>query len=220
MRHPDDEDQAFEEPRSNSIASRVSRVSLRDFDNAWYQRGRPKWVEALWIVLSALFVASWLPGSFHRRVLLRLFGAELGKRIAIKPGVRVKFPWKLSVGSDTWIGEGVWIDNLDRVEIGDNCCLSQGAYLCTGSHDWSSPTFGLITKPIKIENCAWIGAGASLAPGTVVGEGAVVAMGSTASGDLEPWTIYSGVMAKIVRRRLIREVVRSEGDAHGTVGSY
>jgi len=214
-----DEVQTFEKPNSNSVFSQASRVNVRDFNNAWFKRGRPKLVEALWIVSSAVFVTSWLPGSFHRRLLLRVFGAKLGKRVAIKPGARVKFPWKLSIGSDTWIGEDVWIDNLDSVEIGDNCCLSQGVYLCTGSHDWASPTFELVTKPIKVENCAWIGARASLAPGTVVGEGAVVAMGSTASGDLESWTIYRGVMAKIVRRRLIRQVVRFEGKSHGTVDS-
>ena len=176
--------QNFEEPTSNSAYLRTSRVDLRNFNNAWFQRGRPKLVEALWVVASALFVASWLPGSAHRRLLLRLFGAKIGKRVAIKPGVRVKFPWKLSIGSDTWIGEEVWIDNLDRVEIGDNCCLSQGAYLCTGSHNWNSPTFDLVTKPIRIQNCAWIAAKVCIAPGTVVCEGAVVAMGSLAVGEV------------------------------------
>ncbi len=158
--------------------------------------------------MSALFVASWVPGSRHRRLILQLFGAKVGSRVAIKPGVRVKFPWKLTIGSDTWIGENVWIDNLDRVDIGDNCCLSQGAYLCTGSHDWCSPAFDLITKPIKVANCAWVAARATLAPGTVVGEGAVVAMGSMASGALEPWSIYQGNPAKIVKDRQVVDSVR------------
>lgn len=199
-----DEVQTFGELTSNATASRGLRVSLHDFKNAWFKRSRPKLVEALWIVVSALFVASWLPGSFHRRVLLHLFGAKFGKRVVIKPGVRVKFPWKLSIGSDTWIGEDVWIDNLDSVEIGDNCCLSQGAYLCTGSHDWGSPTFELITKPIRIQNCAWIAAQASIAPGTIVGEGAVVAMGSVAVGVVEPWSISQGNPAKRIKARYIQ----------------
>ncbi len=198
-----DEARAVEKAIANSANSQPSRVRLRDFNNAWFKRGRPKWVEAIWIVVSALFVSSWVPGRFQRRMLLGLFGAKIGKRVAIKPGLRVKFPWKLTIGSDTWIGEDVWIDNLDRVEIGHNCCLSQGAYLCTGSHDWASPTFDLITKPIRIENCAWIGARATLAPGTVAGEGAVVAMGSMASGALEPWSIYQGNPAKIVKDRQV-----------------
>lgn len=179
-------------------------VNLRDFNNAWFQRGRPQWVELSWIVVSVLLVSSWLPGSAHRRLLLRLFGARIGKRVAIKPGVRIKFPWKLSIGSDTWIGEDVWIDNLDRVEIGDNCCVSQGAYLCTGSHDWGTAAFDLITRPIKIADGAWIGARAVVAPGTAVGEGTVVGLGSTVSGNLEPWSIYRSASAKIVRQRVER----------------
>ncbi len=204
----DDEAETTEELASNPVASQALTVNLCDFSNTWFQRGRPKWVEALWIVVSALFVASWLPGSAHRKLLLRLFGAEIGKRVAIKPGVRVKFPWKLSIGSDTWIGEDVWIDNLDRVDIGDNCCVSQGSYLCTGSHNWCSPTFNLITKPIKIENCAWIGARASLAPGVIVGEGAVLALGSVATCNLAPWHVYSNVA---VRRKKARNIGPYDG---------
>lgn len=153
------------------------------------------------MLFSALFIESLLPGSAHRRLILRLFGAKIGKQVIIKPRVRVKFPWKLSIGDDTWLGEAVWIDNLDAVKIGADCCISQGAYICTGSHDWSSSSFDLITKPISIGNCAWIGARASVAPGTVIAEGAMVTMGSVATGRLEAWSIYRGLPAQLTRKR-------------------
>jgi len=101
------------------------------------------------------------------------------------------------------VDEGVWIDNLDLVIIEDHCCISQGAYLCTGSHDWSRETFDLITKPIHIGKGAWLGAFSRVAPGTVIGAGAVLALGSTGQGNMEEWTIYQGVPAKAVRKRTI-----------------
>jgi putative colanic acid biosynthesis acetyltransferase WcaF len=186
-------------------------VRLRDFDNSGFDRGRSRLTEALWIAASALFVESRLPGSGHRRVLFRLFGARVGKRVAVKPGVRVKFPWRLSIGDDSWIGEDVWIDNLDQVTIGRDCCVSQGAYLCTGSHDWTSPSFDLITKPIMIGNGAWIAAKASLGPGAVAGDGAVLTMGSVGLSRLEPWGIYRGVPAMLVSRRRISQNKQGAG---------
>jgi putative colanic acid biosynthesis acetyltransferase WcaF len=178
-------------------------IDLELFDNKGFHRGRPRWIEALWITLSALLVESWLPGSWHRVLLLRLFGAVVGRRVVIKPHVRVKFPWRLRIGNDSWIGEGAWIDNLDSVDIGSDCCISQGAYLCTGSHDWAKPGFDLIVRPIRIGNGAWIAAKAVIAPGVTIGEGAVLTLGSVAVADLEPWTIYRGCPAAPVRKRVI-----------------
>jgi putative colanic acid biosynthesis acetyltransferase WcaF len=176
-------------------------VRLDKYDNSWFSRGRSRLTEVLWLIVDAVFVSSRAPGSAHRRFFLRLFGARVGKGVAIKPGVRIKFPWRLVVGENTWLGEDVWIDNLGRVEIGANCCLSQGAYLCTGSHDWSSPSFDLVTKPIIIGDGAWIAARASVAPGVVVGEGAILAMGSVATTDLQPWGVYQGVPARLTKQR-------------------
>jgi putative colanic acid biosynthesis acetyltransferase WcaF len=113
----------------------------------------------------------------------------------------VKFPWRLRVGDFSWIGEDVWIDNLAEIEIADHCCISQGAYLCTGSHDWSSMTFDLIVRPIEIQRDAWIAAKAAVGPGVVVREGAVLTLGGVANHDLEAWTIYSGTPAVPVRLR-------------------
>ena len=176
-------------------------VQLSNYDNAGFARGRSPLIEALWILVAALFVSSPLPGSVHRRLILRLFGARVGKRVVIKPRVRVKFPWRLVIGEDAWIGESVWIDNLAHVRIGANVCISQGAYLCGGSHNWASPRFDLMTAPIKIEPGAWIAARAIIGPGVTVHAGAVLTLGSVATADLAAWTIHSGGPAQAVKAR-------------------
>ena len=179
----------------------VRAVLLHNYDNAWFERGRSKLVEVFWLILDAVFVRSRIPGSFHRRLILRAFGARIGKRVLIKPGVRIKFPWRLEIGDDSWIGEEVWIDNLAPVKIGANCCISQDVYICTGSHDWGTPAFKLIVKPVKIEDSVWVASRSVIGPGVLVHEGAVLALGSVATSDLPPWGIYQGVPATLVKQR-------------------
>lgn len=161
------------------------------FHNTNFERGASRPKEALWLIVSGLFVESWLPGSGWRVALLRLFGARMGEGIVIKPGMKVKFPWRLCVGNHSWLGERTWIDNLGQVTIGSHVCISQGAYLCTGSHDWISERFDLIVAPITVSDHAWICAYTTLAPGSSIGEGAVVTMGGTASGRIDDWTIWA-----------------------------
>jgi putative colanic acid biosynthesis acetyltransferase WcaF len=115
----------------------------------------------------------------------------MGTGIVIKPGVKVKFPWHLCVGDYSWIGERAWIDNLGQVTIGSHVCISQGAYLCTGSHDWTSKYFDLIVAPITVSDHAWICANTIMAPGSNIGEGAVVTMSGLVSGSIEDWTIWT-----------------------------
>ncbi len=177
-------------------------MKLLNYSNEDFQRGCSIFTEFIWIIVNALFVSSWLPGSMHRRFLLRIFGANIGRGVCIKPGVYVKFPWRLSIGDYSWIGENVWIDNLDQVDIGSDCCLSQGAYLCTGSHDWGRETFDLITSPIKISDQVWICAQSRVAPGVEIGQGAILAFASVAMKNLDPWTIYHGNPSKAVRSRV------------------
>ena len=148
-----------------------------------------------WIVVSALSVAGPIPGSEWRSAILKLFGAKIAAGVVIKPRVRVKFPWRLEIGANSWIGEDTWIDNLAAVRIGRDACVSQGAYLGTGNHNWSSPRFDLMTAPITIEDQCWVGARTTLAPGTHMEVGAVLGMGAVASGRLKGWTIYSAGQA-------------------------
>lgn len=143
-------------------------LDLSTFRNDGFDRGASRIKELLWLVASGLLVDSWVPGSGWRVRLLRLFGAKIDVGVVIKPNVQIKFPWRLSVGANAWIGERVWIDNLAQVNIGANACVSQGVYLCTGSHDYRKPSFDLVTSPIDIGEGAWVTAFCRVAPGTRV----------------------------------------------------
>ena len=165
-----------------------------------FQRGRPAWVEAIWILLQPLLSLP-LPGTRLRVLLLRLFGAHIGRGVVIKPGVTVKFPWRLEIGDYSWIGEGVWLDNLAEIRIGNHCCLSQGVYLCTGSHDWSTSGFDLMTKPIVLGDEVWLAARAIVGPGVTIGSGAVLSLGSVATRDLVGGQIHQGAPAVAVKSR-------------------
>ena len=185
-------------------------VDLSTFDNSWYSPGRPTWVQCLWFFLGLpLLRSSCIPSSALRRCLLRLFGARIGQGVVIKPGVRIKYPWLLQVGDHTWIGEDAWIDNLAPVQLGSNVCISQGVYLCTGNHDWTDPSFGLMVHPIVIHDGAWLGAKAVVGPGVEVAEFAIASAGSVVTRNLEAATIYAGNPAAAVRMR----VFRPKGDA-------
>lgn len=181
--------------------SEPSFIRLDQFDNRSFDRGRSWFVELLWLLVGAPVIRSGLPGSHLRIIILRIFGARIGSGVVIKPQVKVKFPWRLTIGANSWIGEGVWIDNLAEVKIGSNACLSQGAYLCTGSHNWSAPTFDLIARPIEIGDEAWICANASVGPGVRAGRGAVLTLGAVATSDLEEWTCYAADVQRATRRR-------------------
>lgn len=181
-------------------------MKLDLFKAPGFDRGAPRWREATWVMISGLLFSTWLPGSAWRVFLLRLFGGKVGRGVIIKPYVKVKFPWRLSVGDHCWIGEHVWIDNLAKVIIGDHVCISQGAYLCTGSHDWSAERFDLIVRPISVGSKAWIGARSAVSPGSQIGEGAVLTLGSIASRTLEPWMIHSGSPARPMKPRLLAKI--------------
>lgn len=139
-----------------------------------------------WVMTSLVFFETGIPfGSFFFRFVLRVFGGNIGKGVVIKPGVKIKNPKNLSVGRYSWIGERVWIDNLDNVLIGENCCISQGAYLLTGNHNFKKRNFDLLISPIHIEDQVWLGAFAKVAPGTVIKKNVVVGMGIFVKGVIE-----------------------------------
>jgi putative colanic acid biosynthesis acetyltransferase WcaF len=182
----------------------MKSVQLAKYNNSWYSPKAGTIKQLLWYFVNALFIKNYMmPLSGVKVALLRLFGAKIGAGVVIKPGVNVKYPWLLTVGSHTWIGENVWIDNLCEVSIGSNACLSQGAMLLTGNHDFKKETFDLIVKEIVLEDGAWVGAQCVVCPGVTCGTHSVLTVGSVATANLEPYGIYKGNPAIKIKMRNI-----------------
>jgi putative colanic acid biosynthesis acetyltransferase WcaF len=189
-------------------------------DNTLLQRGRPPFVEALWHFAGSPIVRSeFLPFSGVKCLVLRAFGAKIGMGVYIKPGLRVKFPWRLSVGDHTWLGERLWIDNLAHVTIGAHVCVSQDVYLCTGNHDWSHPNLKLYTASIQLKDGCWVAARSMVCPGVTVGECAVATGGSVVARDVPGYEVHGGNPASFMRVRKIRDSgaspVRQYNQQHG-----
>jgi len=181
------------------------KVDLSKYNNSWFQPGRGFIVRTVWHFVNALLLQSPLnPSSQVKIFVLRLFGARIGKGVVLKPSLNVKYPWNLRIGDYSWVGENAWLDSLVSITIGSNCCISQGVYLCTGNHDWSDPAFGLIVKPIVIEDGAWVGARATVLPGVTVKDHSICAAGSVIVKNTNPYTIYSGNPAVAVKTRSIK----------------
>lgn len=159
-------------------------------------------MRVLWYAMGELFIASSLPlPSRIKCTLLRAFGATIGQGVVIKPRVRIKYPWQLEIGDHVWIGEGSWIDNFVLVKLGSHVCISQGVYFCTGSHDHRKRSFDLITRPIVVENGAWVAARSTLLGGVTIGSNALVAAASLVHSDIAPGTIVGGNPASFIRQR-------------------
>ncbi|SKA29310.1 putative colanic acid biosynthesis acetyltransferase WcaF [Chitinophaga eiseniae] len=177
------------------------KSNLAAFNTGTYHAG-PKWKVLAWYFCNYYVLNSALPWPYAlKRALLRLFGATIGKGLVIKPKVRVKYPWRLTIGDHCWLGEGVWIDNLEDVTLGNDVCISQGALLLTGNHDYKRPDFPYRLGKIHIESGAWIGAMAVVCAGVTCGSHSVLTVNAVASRDLQPWMIYSGNPALPVRTR-------------------
>lgn len=160
----------------------------------------------MWYFCNALFIKNHLvPFSGLKVRLLRAFGAKVGKGVVVKPGVNVKYPWLLRIGDDTWVGEDAWIDNLAAVTIGSNVCISQGAMLLCGNHNYKKATFDLMVRPITIEDGAWVGAQTVVCPGVTAHSHSVLAVGSVASRDMDAFAIYRGNPAVRVAERVVTE---------------
>jgi putative colanic acid biosynthesis acetyltransferase WcaF len=175
-------------------------ISLQRSQQAWSLGHR---------ILRGTWIATWYllvrPGprrfSPWRVWLLRMFGAKIGRDCRVCPGVKVLMPWNLEMGDYSVLGDRVDVYNFAKVVIGTQTCISQGVWLCTGSHDHRLEDFPLIWKPIEVGDFAWLAAEAFIHPGTRVGKGCVVGARAVASGDLAEWTIYAGNPARPVGRR-------------------
>jgi putative colanic acid biosynthesis acetyltransferase WcaF len=148
-----------------------NRFSLDGFTGRGYSRGRGVPLQILWLMSRGLLMKWWCPNAVRIGVL-RLFGARIAAGVIVRHQVKIHWPWKLEVGRNSWIGEEVWILNLEEVQIGSNTCISQGAFLCTGSHDRHSPTFEFDNSPVVIGDSVWVAARTTVLPGVRIGDGA------------------------------------------------
>lgn len=139
-----------------------------------------------------------------RILLLKCFGLKHTKDSGIYSTAKIFAPWNLEIGRSC-IGPNTIIYNKDKIIIGNDCVISQGAHLCTGSHDISSPRHSLITAPIIIKDHAWIAADAFIGPGVTIGEGAVVGARAAVFKDVEPWTVVGGNPAKFIKKRELKD---------------
>lgn len=181
------------------------KTNLALYNNDWYKPG-PRWKMLLWLPVNVVFFNNGLAVFNGLKCwILRLFGAKVGIGVVIKPSVNIKYPWLLEIGSHTWVGEKVWIDNLAPVLIGSNVCLSQGAFLLTGNHNYSSKKFELVTGKIVLEDGVWIGAKAIVCPGVTCKTHSVLSVASVATNDLEAYSINRGSPAEKIKERTINE---------------
>ncbi len=158
-------------------------------------------VQLWWLVSATLF--RWSPQIAYgwRRWLLRLFGAHIGKKVLIRPSVRVTYPWKVSVGDYSWIGDDVVLYSLGHIDIGAHAVVSQGSYLCAGTHDSKDLSFAIDASPIHIADEAWVASHVFIMPGVSIGEGTVVSARSLVSTDLPEGMICAGSPARVLRPR-------------------
>jgi putative colanic acid biosynthesis acetyltransferase WcaF len=186
----------------NRTESRPAQ-DLRQFRLPENFRGRPAWVVQLWwFVQTTLFNLSPQVLYGWRRWLLRLFGATIGHGVLVRSSVEIIYPWKVSIGDWSWIGDNASLYSLGEIEIGDNVVISQNSYLCTGSHDLKKPSFDIYAEKIVVEAESWIAADVFVAPGVRIGHGAVVGARSTVLDDLPSMMVCYGNPARPMRPRL------------------
>lgn len=181
------------------------KVDLSTFKNPELDHGAGFVKRLFWHIVSKTFIHSYLPIPMAVKItILKTFGAKIGKGLVIKPSVNIKYPWFLEIGENCWLGEEVWIDNLVWVKLGHNVCLSQGAMLLTGNHDYTKTGFDLITGEIKIEDGAWVGAKSLVCPGVNLRSHSVLSAYSMATRDLDENGIYKGNPAEFIKIRAFK----------------
>ena len=171
-----------------------SKVNLGGFNpGIGLDRGVGKLKEVSWYFTKMIFFLSAFPypNSF-KKMLLQLFGAQVGNGVIIKPRVNIHFPWKLIIGNNVWIGEEAFLLNFELLTIGNDVCISQRAFLCGGNHDFRIPEMPYRNGPINLMDGCWVGASVFIAPGVTVGVDTVISAGSVVTANLESNGVYKG----------------------------
>ena len=179
-------------------------VDLRKYDQSNFDRGKSNWLIVLWWLVQAIA----FPLSLHnfngfRRAILRLFGAKIGRGVVIRPTARFTYPWKVTIGDYSWIGDDVVLYSLDKITIGSHAVISQKSYLCTGSHDIQKHSFNLIVAPINIGNGAWVATDCFVAPGVNIGANSVIGARSSVFRDVASQQVAWGSPCKVHYERTV-----------------
>ncbi len=181
------------------------RVSLKNWKRVDYKAG-PKWKIVLWNFTNVILFINPLNASYKfKALILRSFGAKVGAGVIFKQNISIKYPWFLEIGDYSWIGERVWIDNLGKVKIGNNVCISQGAMLLCGNHNYKKESFDLIVGDITLEDGVWVGAKSVVCPGVTMRSHSILTVGSVLTKDAEDYGIYQGNPAVFVKKRVISD---------------
>lgn len=182
------------------------KIDLSKYDQSWYSRGKSGVIVLLWWLIQGTIFKFSLHNMYGwRNFLLRLFGAKLGKGVKVRSSAKFTYPWKVSIGNHSWIGDNVQFYSLEEIHIGANCVISQESYLCTGSHDVKDLHFGLVTKPIHVKDGAWVASDVFVYPGVTIHELGVAAARSTILKDIPFNEIHAGFPAKFIKKRFEEE---------------
>ncbi|GAB1796152.1 putative colanic acid biosynthesis acetyltransferase [Priestia megaterium] len=177
-------------------------IDLSKYNQNGYSRGKNSIIVLLWwLVQGTLFRFSLHNMYEWRNFLIRLFGANIGKGVKIRSTAKFTYPWKVSIGNYSWVGDNTQFYSLDRISIGSHCVISQGSYLCTGTHNTKDPFFGLITKPIIIKDGVWVASDVFIYPGVTIYEMSVIAARSTVINNIPSNEVHAGEPAKYLKNR-------------------
>ncbi|PGQ81619.1 putative colanic acid biosynthesis acetyltransferase [Priestia megaterium] len=179
-----------------------NKILLSKYEQSNFSRGRSGiYILLWWLIQGTIFRYSMHNMYDWRNFLLRLFGGKIGSGVKIRSSAKFTYPWKVTIGENSWIGDNVQFYSLDKICIGSNCVVSQESYLCTGSHNIKDSHFGLITKPIVIKDGAWVASDVFVYPGVTINEMAVIAARSTVIKDIPANEVHAGSPAKYVKKR-------------------
>ncbi|MEC0106655.1 WcaF family extracellular polysaccharide biosynthesis acetyltransferase [Paenibacillus taichungensis] len=184
-----------------------NKIRLDLYEQTEYSRGRNGIIVLLWwLIQGTVFRFSLHQMYGWRRWLLTRFGAEIGHGVKIRSSAKFTYPWKVTIGDHSWIGDNAEFYSLDEIAVGRHCVISQNTYLCTGSHRLNDPSFGLITKPIVIKDGAWVASDVFVYPGVIINEMAVAGARSTVIKNIPANEIHVGYPAVFIKRRFPQQI--------------
>lgn len=185
----------------------TNKIRLDLYDQSDYSRGKSGLIVLLWWFIQGTIFRFSLHNMYRWRAwLLRKFGATIGHDVRVRASTKFTYPWKVTIGDHSWIGDNVEFYSLDQIVVGSHCVISQNTYLCTGSHKLNDPSFGLITKPIVIKDGAWVASDVFVYPGITIHEMSVAGARSTIVKDIPANEIHAGYPAKFLKERFAKEV--------------